>query len=157
MIYYSNLKRGGKMNKSLISIVALLLLSVMTVSALPPLLVVNGQVMETDGITPAGDGIEVTVECNLVEKTDTTDINSQYSVEFDGGDCWVGDTLTASVPGGDSGNGGEQTTVVQDDETVLGALILPPINLIIPEFSAIAASLAFAGAGASYLMLKRRN
>src|SRR3989338_4395435 len=102
------------MNKSLISIVALALLSVMTVSALPPLLVVNGQVMETDGVTPAGEGIDVDVECNSVVLSDTTDSNSEYSVEFDGSGCWVGDSLTASVPGGDSGNGGEVTTTVQD-------------------------------------------
>ena len=138
-------------------VLALMLVSAASVIAVDPDIAVNGQVMEEDGTTPAGAGITVNIECNGAIQSDDTDTNSQYQVLFSANDCAVGDNVTASVNGGTEENGGKVITSVADDEIVLGTIILPPINLIIPEFSTVAASLAFAGASAGYLLLKKRK
>ncbi len=138
--------------KFIVCILAVLALSVSSALAIGATTVVHGKVLNPDS-SPAGSGIVVTVECDngvVATQTPSTDANSEYQAEFSDDDCWVGDTVYASVPG-DS-----KSAIVVDDTTVLGSLILQ-IDLEIPEFSAIAAGIAFAGAGASFMLLRRRK
>ncbi|TAL58273.1 MAG: hypothetical protein EPN86_00475 [Nanoarchaeota archaeon] len=116
---------------------------------------VHGIVYQSDNSTFAGSGIEVTVECDngdsVVSDVVQTDVNSEYDKLFDTADCGLGDTVFASVPGD------EQSKEVTSGNVVLDNLYIVPINLSVPEFSAIAASVAFAGAGVGFLALRRRK
>ena len=113
---------------------------------------VHGTVKMQDGITDAGAGVVVNVTCdngNLTSETSTTDSNSEYAVTFSSTACGLGDTVFASVPGD------EQQRIVKSSDLTLDDLYLLNIELAIPEFSAIAASLAFAGAGLGYLFVRK--
>ena len=115
---------------------------------------VHGDVKLADGITDAGPGVEVTVQCDngvITTDTDTTDANSEYVVSFTTEECDLGDTVTASVPGD------EESDVVSSGDLVLQDLYLLNIELSIPEFSAIAAGVAFAGAGLGYVFMRKRR
>lgn len=116
---------------------------------------VHGIVYQSDNSTKAGPGIDVTVECDngdsVVSDVVQTDVNSEYDKLFDTADCGLGDTVFASVPGD------EQSKEVTSGNVVLDNLYIVPINLSVPEFSAIAASVAFAGAGVGFLALRRRK
>jgi len=140
------------MNTKLFGIVAVLAV-LMSVSALADV-TVHGLVKEADGATDAV-GVEVTVECDNGEDvssdSDETDVNGEYAVTFTDEECGLGSTVVASVPGDE-----EQREVTSDD-LLFEDLFLVDINLSIPEFSAIAASAAFAGAGLGYLALRRRK
>ena len=150
------LKNGGIEMKAklvvLATVIAILSL-VMAASALADV-TVHGLVKQADGATDAGEGIEVTVECDngdVNTLTDTTDTNSEYQVTFNSFECGNGSSVVASVPGD------EESKTVTSENLVLDDLYLVDINLTIPEFSAIAASAAFAGAGIGYLALRRRR
>ena len=137
-----------------IGIVALVAV-LMAVSVLADV-TVHGDVKLADGITDAGPGIEVTVQCDNGQITtimDTTDANSEYDVGFNSSVCGVGSTVTASVPGD------EESDVVENEDAVVGLqdLFLLNIELSIPEFSAIAAGVAFAGAGLGYVFMRKRR
>lgn len=136
--------------KLLFLMLAVLLVSATTVLAgLPATTVVHGKVIYPNA-TGVGSGWEVTVDCGSATQYPLTDVNSEYQAEFNASDCWVGDTATASVPGD------EQSAEVTDAETVLGSLIVQ-INLQVPEFTALASGIAFTGAGAGFLLLRRRK
>ncbi len=116
---------------------------------------IHGTVKQADGFTDAGAGIEVTVECDngdvVSSDTDTTDSNSEYIVSFTTEECDLGDTVVASVPGM------EVNETITSNRLVLPDLYVLNIELSIPEFSAIAAGVAFAGAGLGYVALRRRK
>ena len=115
---------------------------------------IHGTVKQADGITDAGEGVLVTVSCDngeVTTDTDTTDSNSEYVVSFTTEECDLGDSVTASVPGD------EQNDVVQETDFIMADLYLLNIELHVPEFSAIAASVAFAGAGLGYLFMRKRR
>jgi|SRR3989338_440268 len=112
--------------------------------------VVDGHVYTgVNMFTPPAVGVEVDVTCE--EETDTVVTNSEgyFSVVFGVGDCSLGEEVTACA--------GE----VCDTRTLIGETTR--INLLgfklfdVPEFGAVAASLAVAGAGIGYLALRRRK
>lgn len=118
---------------------------------------VHGIVKQADGTTDAGSGILVDVSCdNGADVTDTqgtTDSNSEYQVTFNSSTCGLGSTVTGSVPGSEVNK-----TVTQNDAVIgLDNLYLVDINLSVPEFSAIAASVALMGASAGYIALRKRK
>jgi len=141
------------MNKRLFGIVAVLTV-LMSVSVLADV-TVHGTVKLADGVTDAGPGVEVTVECDngddVISDSDFTDANSEYAVTFTTEECDLGDEVVASVPGM------EVSDEVTEEDLRLEDLYILNIELSIPEFSAIAAGVAFAGAGLGYVALRRRK
>lgn len=139
----------------IIALMAMLMaVSVLGVTA-PTYVDVHGTVMEEDGFTPAGEGILVTVVCDHIgtntTKTDDTDIQSEYAVEFTNAECTLGDWVSASVPGD------VESDQVTSDHLQLPDLYVLNIELNVPEFSAIAAGVAFAGAGLGYAFMRKRR
>ena len=130
--------------------IALLVLPVAFAQESEKATVVDGTVFTGANMwtTPAA-GVSVDVTCE--EETDTVVTNSEgyFRALFEAGDCSLGEEVTACA--------GE----VCDTRELIGETTR--INLLgfklfdVPEFGAVAASLAVAGAGVGYLALRRRK
>jgi len=129
--------------------------SVIGVSTAPTFVDVHGTIIQMDGQTPAGAGIMVDVQCDsdgtITTKSSETDSQSEYVVEFDSTECIEGDMLTASVAGD------EASRAVKSKDMVLPDLYVVNLELSIPEFSVLAAGVAFAGAGLGYMFMRKRR
>lgn len=127
----------------------LLLISIGFVAASELPTVVTGHVYAEDGYTPL-PGMDVSVTCNAVEKTNTTNSQGQYTVEFNvTEDCDIGDLVEVCV----------NEDVCESDyvtETPFWKNIVY-INLQIPEFGIVAATVALAGAVAGFFLLRKKK
>ncbi|TAL51916.1 MAG: hypothetical protein EPN86_05770 [Nanoarchaeota archaeon] len=117
---------------------------------------VHGIVYQSDNATSAGPGVEVTVECfndeTSVSNVTQTITDGSYDYLFNSSECGLGDTVVASVPGDEN-----STLVTSNNFDGKLDLFIVPANLSIPEFSAIAASVALMGASAGYIALRKRK
>jgi len=140
-----------------IGVIALIaiVISVLGISTAAAYVDVHGTVLQPDGSTPAGEGVMVTLSCDrngtMTTKMSQTDSQSEYVVEFNDSECALGDTVTAAVEGDDA------STLVMSKDLVLQDLYLLNLELSVPEFSVIAAGVAFAGAGVGYMFMRKRR
>jgi len=138
---------------SMTTLFSLLILLVFTasVSATENPTIVNGHVYADDAITPVS-GIEVTVTChddggdNVL--TDETNGEGYYVVEFAPGLCSMGSTVDVEAAG-------VTTSATVENNIVIKNILYA--NLIIPEFSILAAGVTFVGAGLAYLFIRRNK
>lgn len=133
--------------KLLMTLMALILLTMSFAAADTPLLV-NGHVYQ-QGTSIGVPNVNVTVTCNSVSLWDMTDAQGVYVVEFFSG-CGVGDTV--NVCAGD--NNCETGTVISIPRFTKN---IAYVNLEIPEFGLIAASVALAGAVAGFVFLRKKK
>ncbi len=123
-----------------------LLLTMGFVAATPT--IVNGHVYQQGTSTGVPD-VLVTVTCDsLVPATDMTNSAGYYVVEFLE-DCDLGDSVTVCAGDGNC-----------EDGTIIGIpdwKNISYVNLEIPEFGLIAASVALAGAVAGFIFLRKKK
>jgi len=112
--------------------------------------VIDGTVFTgTNMFSDPAEGATVDISCENNSQEVQSNSDGYFRAVFDAGDCSMGEDVT--VCSGD----------VCDTRNLIGETTR--INLLgfklfeIPEFSAVAASLAFAGAGIGYLALRRRK
>ncbi|TAL51917.1 MAG: hypothetical protein EPN86_05775 [Nanoarchaeota archaeon] len=133
-----------------IAALALLVLPVaFAVDAVKPT-VIDGFVFSGSSFsTPPVAGVNVDVTCEDQTLPATTNSNGYFKVDFDAGDCSLGENVTVCA--------GENCQIEQLLATNARINIKEFKLFNVPEFGTIAASLAVAGAGAGYLALRRRK
>lgn len=141
------------MNAKIITGIVIAVLTLMTFVTAPPVSlpsVIDGHVYSGESMfTPPVQGVTVDVTCEGITLSDVTDAEGYFSVLYNASDCPLGSEVEACA--------GSQC----DTKNLIGATTR--INLLgfklfdVPEFSVIAASLAFAGAGAGYLFMRKRK
>ncbi len=136
----------------IIAALALLVLptafAIVEVAELPTL--VDGHVYTgANMFTPPAVGAEVDVTCEGETDTVSTDDEGYFRALFAIGDCSLGEDVTVC-----SGSSCDTRTLIGQSARInlLGVKLFD-----VPEFGAIAATLAVAGAGAGYIALRRRK
>ncbi len=122
--------------------------------------IVAGKIYETDDMTgPVVSGADVTVDCYHdgdsspnTEETTSAD-NGAYGVGFDEDECDDEDEVIVTAT--KDGMSGSKSGNVTGD--FIGDLNVAIINVSIPEFSAIAASIALIGSGIGFLVLRKKR
>lgn len=110
---------------------------------------ITGRVYSGNDIsTPVVEGANVEVTCNTYVETDVTDASGEYGVGFYDNVCPIGSNVTSCV--------GTNCATDVVSECLMDQFNLLNINIFdVPEFGAIGAAIALAGAGA--IALKRRK
>ncbi|HII29685.1 hypothetical protein COT48_03080 [Candidatus Woesearchaeota archaeon CG08_land_8_20_14_0_20_47_9] len=112
--------------------------------------VVAGTVTWADMVTPV-QGADVSVECNGNLRSTSTDEDGTYAVGYCPADCDEGDTATVTASK-DSASGNNSGTV-----GAVGGIKVALVDVVIPEFAAGAAGVAFLGAAIGYAFMRSRN
>lgn len=112
---------------------------------------ITGMVYDEDTITGVA-GTEVSVVCNQLTLTDTTDENGYYYVYYNNCDCPIGSNVVATAT--EFGTSEENTVIASGANINIGVAV---IDVPVPEFSTIAAGIALVGAIAGFIFLRRKN
>jgi hypothetical protein len=146
------------MNKSFIAVAAMFCLILMSTAAsavTPTLSVVSGKVMDGDSNPVNGANVDVTCTHNGTEtmKSSTTGSDGTYKVVFPVANCAVGDNVHMDVTKGDASGSGNGTVSNTGDCIVDTAIV----DITIPEFTVIGATLALVGTIAGFAVMRKRN
>jgi hypothetical protein len=137
------------MNKSL----ALVLVAALLVAApalASSLTVISGTVKDASS-TPVS-GATVAVTCNGNLKTTTTGLDGKYYVTYPQSKCKDGNTVSIHATKDDMS--GDGTGTVEGGVCIVNSGF---VDVTIPEFGVVAASVAFVGAIAGFLILRKKN
>lgn len=121
---------------------------------------VSGTITDaTNGNVPVS-GADVTVTCNGVEKTTTSDVNGGYSVEYASSECDEGDEVSVSATY-DGLSGNSDSVEWYSENTQVGCLQLI-VNVacadvpLVPEFGAMIGALTVLGALGAFFIVRRK-
>jgi hypothetical protein len=125
--------------------------------AAPVTTIVTGQVTKSGSVPVSG--ANVTVNCNSVSDTDTTDAGGQYSVTFNPSDCPDGATATAHVTssaGTGSNSGTIESATLGSSGTTINVGIVD-VQVALPEMGTIVGGVAALGAGGAFFVIRRQQ
>jgi hypothetical protein len=125
--------------------------------AAPVTTIVTGQVTKSGSVPVSG--ANVTVNCNSVSDTDTTDAGGQYSVTFNPSDCPDGATATAHVTSSDgtgSNSGTIESATLGSSGTTINVGIVD-VQVALPEMGTIVGGVAALGAGGAFFVIRRQQ
>jgi len=142
------------MNKQLgilLSVFALMILSVAAVSA-TPLTAVSGTITDQNNAVVAGATVTVTCD-GATPKTVSSGADGKYYAFFPAMDCGVDAPVTVHAQLGDAQGDNEGTVTYSGTCKINMSLV----NVQIPEFRVIAGGIALIGAIAGFAVLRKKN